>query len=63
MGCNTTEEGGSSMTNADTHSFIAYTPRNNVASTERTNDIPGLQGVPNGLAVIHGQSNTPFFVI
>jgi hypothetical protein len=35
-----------SMTNADTHQFIAYRPRQAVGDTHPTNDIPGTQGVP-----------------
>ncbi|MDP2198847.1 MAG: RHS repeat-associated core domain-containing protein, partial [Sulfurimicrobium sp.] len=49
----TPEAGGNrSMTNADTHQFIAYADRRpaNIGQDSRpTNEIPGLQGVPGNL--------------
>jgi RHS repeat-associated protein len=40
-------DGSSSMTNADTHQFINYTPRDTAGDTRKTNNIPEIQDLHN----------------
>jgi hypothetical protein len=40
-------DGNRSMTNADTHPFINYTPRNTARDTRSTNDIPEIRNLHN----------------